>query len=139
MFGVLHFVTLFYMPDEAPIIEPVSVKQEEAPLDSDQFLRRLACCIGYIPPLFFIPLWFLGKDEQSIFHGKQALVLTIFAAIVNVFGPVVVILTAFIGTPFVLLAEFILVVLVIVGMYRGYLGIQKPLPLLGGFSEKLPL
>ncbi|MBP9828349.1 DUF4870 domain-containing protein [Patescibacteria group bacterium] len=125
------------MSDEAPII-PVIVSEENssAHADSSSFLRRFACSVGYIPPLFFVPLWLLEKHEESSFHGKQSLVLTLFAVIVNVLGPTVMFLVPLVGALVVLIANILLFILIVLGMYRGACGIQEELPIFGGFARR---
>lgn len=46
--------------------------------------NKALAAIGYIPPLFFIPLFLAADDPLAKYHGRQALVIFV-AAIITLF------------------------------------------------------
>lgn len=130
------FAKLCYMSEDAPIIPVIVSKEGSSRMAGSLLLRRAAYCVSYIPPLFFISLWCLERHDEGVFHGKQALVLTLFAVVVNVLGPTIVFLVPLLGAVFVLIANIMLFVFMILGMYRGAAGVSKALPIIGGFASR---
>ncbi|MEO0072183.1 MAG: hypothetical protein ABIK10_01905 [candidate division WOR-3 bacterium] len=45
--------------------------------------ERILAAIGYIPFLFFIPLYVCRENEECQFHGKQSLVLLLIYIVVS--------------------------------------------------------
>ncbi|MCS7258912.1 MAG: hypothetical protein NZ601_06090 [candidate division WOR-3 bacterium] len=45
--------------------------------------RRILSAIGYIPFLFFVPLYFCKDSEECKFHGRQSLILLLVYIILS--------------------------------------------------------
>jgi len=90
--------------------------------------------IAYI--LFFIPLLTDAKNDPFVkYHVKQGLVLFIAAIIVWIIDKFLF-LIPIIGWGLIYLLGFFMLGLFIIGVMHAIRGEQKPLPLIGKFSEK---
>jgi uncharacterized membrane protein len=99
-------------------------------------------------PGWLIVLLFRRKDSHASFHARQSLVLNLFAFLVLVAWFVItwlVIGIPIIGAIFawfafaIVIAIFVFVVYGwIIGMVRSFQEVQKPLPLIGQWAQKLP-
>ena len=107
--------------------------------------NRVLAAIGYIPPLFFIPLFLSGEGELAKYHGKQALVL---------FGAAVITVLAFrflqlilgwikpIGNVFWVLEGLLYIIYIalsIVAAINAANGQFWRIPILGAYSDRLKL
>lgn len=102
---------------------------------SDAEQSKLLAVIGYIPPLFFIPL-FMSKSPFAHFHGKQALVLFIaFAALWVV--AIVFSFIPLIGYLLIRLLDLILLIAMFAGMYTAYKNEYWEMPVLGSVAKGL--
>jgi len=100
--------------------------------------------IGYIPPLFWIPLFLSGEDEFSKYHGRQAMVILIgWILTILVVG---LFLRWILGwfAPFRVVIDFIQGALYILFIVASVLGAVKAakgelwrIPILGAFAERL--
>ncbi len=89
--------------------------------------------IAYI--LFFVPLLTEDKDDPFVkYHVKQGLVLFI-AAIANMIFAMVPLLGWFLS-PLIAIG---LLILVIVGILNAVNGVEKPLPVIGQYADKINL
>ena len=89
--------------------------------------------IAYI--IFFIPLITEAKDDPFVkYHVKQGLVLFIFAVIAWFVSSVIPVIGWFILSP---LSNLAILVFMIIGIINAANGVEKPLPFIGSFSDKL--
>jgi len=89
--------------------------------------------IAYI--LFFVPLLTEDKNDPFVkYHVKQGLVLFI-AAIANMIFAMVPLL----GWMLAPLISIGLLILVIVGIINAVNGVEKPLPVIGQYADKISL
>jgi len=89
--------------------------------------------IGYIIPiLFFVPLLTDAKNSKfAKFHANQQLNLLLTGIAVKIIGTIIPFLGWFIILPF---GSIFVIILVILGIINAAKGIEKPLPLVGGFN-----
>ncbi|MBD3285258.1 DUF4870 domain-containing protein [candidate division WOR-3 bacterium] len=100
--------------------------------------------IGYIPPLFWIPLFLSGDDELAKFHGRQAFVILIGCVltilliglflrwILGWFAPFRVVIDFIQGAFYILF-----IVASVFGAVKAAKGELWRIPLLGAFAERL--
>lgn len=89
--------------------------------------------VAYIA--FFIPLLTEDKNDPFVkFHVKQG--LTLFVAWIAVSF---VSMIPFIGWTLSPILSLAMLALMGIGIYRGYKGEQKPLPLIGGFAKNFKI
>lgn len=100
---------------------------------------RLLSAIGYLPPLFFVPMFFGKKDAFSMWHGKQGLIVAILAIGGGIVAPFVAALIPVIGGLVVLAYNIFMVVLVVGGAWHAYKGEKWELPLVGKFASQIKL
>lgn len=105
--------------------------------------KRALAAIGYIPPLFFIPLFLAGDDELAKFHGRQALVLVVVAAIIFIAFRILNLLLGWIPpihTLFSVLEGALYIVFVIISVIAAINAARGELwrvPILGAYSDRL--
>jgi len=93
--------------------------------------------IAYI--LFFVPLLTDAKDDPFVkYHVRQGLVLFITAIIVWIIDRFLFLIPV-IGWGLTYLLGFFMLTLFIIGVIHAAGGQQKPLPLIGKFSEKFKI
>lgn len=98
--------------------------------------NKVMAFLGYIPPLFFLPLCCTQGSKYARFHANQGLVLLIvYAAVSVVVGIMSAIFTAigvgFVGTLFGAL-EIVPVLLSVFGIVNTCKGKTRELPVIGG-------
>ncbi len=96
--------------------------------DNNRDTNKWSCVIAYIGILFFVPLLVDQKNKFNRFHANQALVLLIFAAIVNLIGNY---MTTLIGSLIWLVGGIMMLVFMIMGVLNAANEKMKPLPLIG--------
>jgi len=84
---------------------------------------------------FLIVLLAAKKDRFAMYHATQSLVLFISGVIVH-FGSMFI---PFLGMFIRWILGIVLLVLWIIGMINALMGRHMPLPLIGGFGEKIKL
>jgi uncharacterized membrane protein len=105
--------------------------------------NNVLAAIGYLPALFWVPMFLTGDDEFAKFHGKQSMVLFIIAVVVTLaFGllrlvtkwaqPIYVFLTFIEGA---LLVGYI--VLMVWGAVKAGQGEWWRIPILGAYSDRM--
>jgi uncharacterized membrane protein len=99
----------------------------------------LFSAIGYLPPLFFVPLFLGKKDAFSMWHGKQGLVVAVLSVAGGIFAPVVAMLVPIIGGLAVLAYNVFVLALVVGGAWHAYKGKKWELPLVGKFANQINL
>jgi uncharacterized membrane protein len=113
--------------------------------------KRHAAFLAYLLPIFgwLYVLLFHRKDELAVYHAKQSLVLTMTA----VGAPAVWALVAWIVSwipwagPVISAALFTLVILTylflavdwVIGMVYALYARMQPVPVLGGWAERIPI
>ena len=100
---------------------------------------RIFSAIGYLPHLFFVPLYLGKKDAFSMWHGKQGLVVTVLSVAGGILAPFVAALIPFIGGLAVLAYNVFMLVLVVCGAWHAYKGEKWELPLVGKFANHIKL
>ncbi len=95
---------------------------------NNQETNKWLCVIAYIGILFFVPLVVDQNNQFYKFHANQALVLFLFAMIVNVAGALIPVLGWFLILPIGGIMAF---VFMIMGMLNAFNEQMKPLPLIG--------
>ncbi len=95
--------------------------------------------VGYIPVLFFVPLFLSDKNAYATFHGRQGLVLTVAAILLNVLGPIVSILIPFLGFIAVLGLNVLLILAILIGAWKAWQGEEWEIPVLGKYAKKIKL
>lgn len=100
---------------------------------------RLLSAIGYLPPLFFVPLYLGKKDEYSVWHGKQGLVVTVLSVAGSILSPIVAALIPVIGALVAMIYSVFVFVLVVGGAWHAYKGDKWELPLVGQYAKDLKL
>jgi len=107
--------------------------------------HRALAAIGYIPALFWIPLFLSGGDDFARHHGRQGLVIFVFWILtILVFGllhfltgwvkPIQVVVDFVQGALYVLY-----VVLSVWGALKAAGGERWRVPVLGAYSDRLKL
>jgi uncharacterized membrane protein len=112
---------------------------------------RNAALLAYLLPIFgwLYVLLFRRKDEFALYHAKQSVMLTVTA----VGAPVAWALVAWIVSwlplagPIIAAALFALVILIytflavawVIGMVYALQAKIKPVPVLGGWAERIPI
>jgi uncharacterized membrane protein len=96
---------------------------------------KLWAFIGYWWILFLVPL--LGKKENkfALFHGKQGMVLFVFAVLVWLLSYIPVIGWFIIGP----IGSIIWIILAIIGMVKSLQGKYWKMPVLGDIAEKIKI
>lgn len=100
---------------------------------------RLFSAIGYLPPLFFVPLFLGKKDAFSVWHGKQALIVTILSVAGGILSPIVATIIPVIGALAVMIYNLFVLVLIIGGAWHAYKGEKWELPLVGKFAKDISI
>jgi uncharacterized membrane protein len=106
--------------------------------------KNVHAAIGYIPPLFFIPLFLAGDDEFAKFHGRQALVVfAVWVAVALVFGLLLHWIFAWLR-PIQIVIDFVqgvlYVVFVILSIWaaiKAARGERWRIPILGAYSDRM--
>jgi uncharacterized membrane protein len=105
--------------------------------------KNALAAIGYIPPLFWIPLFLAGEDKLAKYHGRQALVIFV-AAVLTVFAfRILQLILGWIkpiGTAFWVVEGFLYLVYIaisIVAAIRAANGDRWRMPILGAYSDRL--
>lgn len=105
--------------------------------------NKVLAAIGYIPPLFWIPLFLAGEDELSKYHGRQALVVFAAAALTVLAFRILQLILGWIkpiGTVFWVVEGFLYLVYIaisIVAAIRAANGKRWRIPILGVYSDRL--
>lgn len=97
------------------------------------FLAYLLSIIGFV-----LVLLLKKSDRFAMYHAKQSLVLFIASILVGAVGAALLIIP-FIGVLASAVLRIIIVVLWIIGIINALTGKEKPLPLIGGFADKIKL
>jgi uncharacterized membrane protein len=111
--------------------------------------RYLAFLAYLVPVLGWLYVLLLRKEEEfAVYHAKQSLVLTISAILVPVVWAVVawiLVLIPLVGPvtaaslfALVILAYLYLIATWVVGMVYALREQMKPVPVVGGWAEKIP-
>lgn len=131
--------------------------EENVQLNKTSENNRVSAAIGYIPFLFFIPIFANQEDEFAKFHGKQSLVL--FCAFIIVWVAIWIINLIFsgilghifiIGIVFKWLAWFIhniigtiislgYLVLAVLGIIKAGEGKFWHIPIIGVYADRLKI
>jgi uncharacterized membrane protein len=106
--------------------------------------KKVLAAIGYIPPLFFIPLFLAGDDGFAKFHGRQALVIfAVWILTVLVFGLVLHWLFVWLR-PIQLVIDLLQGILYVIytvfsiwGLVQAAKGNLWRVPILGAYSDRL--
>ena len=96
--------------------------------------EKLLAAIGYISLLCLLPLLLKPKSEFCQFHGKQGLVLFIFALIVSTIG------RWFSYGSFWWFGELLRIIIFIIAIYgitQAVKGLKKKIPLVGDMAKEL--
>jgi uncharacterized membrane protein len=108
---------------------------------------------AFIAYFLLVPGWlfvflFRRKDSHARFHARQSLVLNVFAFLLIVAWFVItwlVIAIPIAGPLFawflfaIVIAFFVFVVIAwVIGMVRSFQEVQRPLPIIGNWAQKLP-
>jgi len=105
--------------------------------------KNVLAAIGYIPPLFFIPLFLSGADDLAKHHGRQALVIFAAAALTVLAFRILQLILGWIkpiGTAFWVVEGFLYLVYIaisIVAAIRAANGDLWRVPILGAYSDRL--
>ncbi len=94
----------------------------------------LAVFLGIIG--FLIALLAKRDDKYVMYYAKQSLVLFIAYVIVSIVGTIIPILGWFVILP---IGGLVCLVLWIIGLVYSVSGEKKPVPLIGGFADKINL
>lgn len=118
------------MPEETPTPTGGGVDQ-----------NRMMAAIGYLGPLFLVPMLALPKDHFAQFHARQGMVLFIAEVLVwFVFDFLFISAFGFGGFFIWSTLSFLLwvgtVILTILGFVNAYQGKEVPLPVIGGLAPK---
>ncbi len=100
---------------------------------------RLFSAIGYIPPLFFVPLYLGKKHSFSLWHGKQGLIVTVLCVAGAILSPFVAWLIPVIGWFAVCVYNLLMILLVLGGAWHAYKGEKWELPVVGRFANDIKL
>lgn len=100
---------------------------------------RLLSAIGYLPPLFFVPLYLGKKDEYAVWHGKQGLIVTVLSVAGSILSPIVATLIPVIGTLVAMVYSAFVLILIVGGAWHAYKGDKWELPLVGQYAKDLKL
>ena len=112
--------------------------------------RYLAVIAYLVPVLGWLYILLFQKEEKfAVYHAKQSLVLTITAVLAPVTWAVVAWILALVPLvgPVTAVSVFALVILVyislaviwVIGMIYALRAKMKPLPVFGGWAEKIPV
>ena len=105
--------------------------------------NKVLAAIGYIPPLFWIPLFLAGNDELSKYHGRQALVIFAVAALTVLAFRILQLILGWIkpiGTAFWVVEGFpylVYIAISIVAAIKAANGERWRIPILGVYSDRL--
>jgi uncharacterized membrane protein len=112
---------------------------------------RNAALLAYLLPIFgwLYVLLFHRKDEFAIYHAKQSVMLTMTAIGAPVAWAVVAWIVSWLplAGPIIAAALFALVILIyiflavtwVIGMVYALQAKVKPVPVLGGWAERIPI
>lgn len=87
--------------------------------------------LGYLGPLFLVPLLVAPKNEFAMFHANQGLVLFICVIALNFIAGLIPIIGWLIILP---VGNLLSLVLIIMGMVNALNGKQTKLPVIGQFT-----
>lgn len=106
------------------------------------FLAYLLSIVGWLYVLLFH-----GEDEFAVYHAKQSMTLTIFAVVAPVIWAVGAWILAWVPLAGPLLAATLFALVIgiyiflavtwIVGMVYAWQAKMKPLPVIGGWAERI--
>lgn len=119
--------------------------------------NRVSAAIGYIPFLFFIPIFANREDEFALFHGKQS--LTLFCAFIitwialwlinlilsGILGHIFIIGFLFKGIAWLIhnvigsIVSIGYLVLAVMGIINASAGNYWRIPIIGAYSERLKI
>jgi uncharacterized membrane protein len=131
------------MPEEKEEKKTEVEKAPEAPkADANEIEEgKTFAAIGYLGPLFLIPLLAAKDNKFAQFHAKQAMVLFITLIICAIIATILFIIPVigwFLLGPIAWLVVFIGgAVLVIMGIVKALQGEYWKIPILGGWAEQL--
>jgi uncharacterized membrane protein len=119
--------------------------------------NRVSAAIGYIPFLFFVPIFANRDDELAQFHGKQSLVLfCTFILVWIALWLIILILSGILGHIFIIgilfkgiawlihnvigsIVSIGYLVLAIMGIINASAGNYWRIPIIGAYSERLKI
>jgi uncharacterized membrane protein len=133
------------------------MSEDKLELKATADANRVSAAIGYIPPLFFIPILANREDDFAQFHGKQSLVM--FCALIIIWIAIWLINLIFggilshifiIGLLFKVIAwlsqnvvgsivSIGYLILVILGIINASAGNYWRIPVIGAYSEQLKI
>ncbi|MEO0114569.1 MAG: hypothetical protein ABIK93_03725 [candidate division WOR-3 bacterium] len=131
--------------------------EEKLELKENLPANRVSAAIGYLPFLFFIPIFANRDDDFAQFHGKQSLVL--FCAFIilwialwflnlifsGILGHIFIIGFLFKGIAWLIrnvigsIASIGYLVLIIMGIINASSGKSWRIPIIGAYSERLKI
>ena len=130
--------------------EPVSQASERASSDA-----VLLAALGYVPLLFFLPLWVGTKEPFARFHGRQSLVMFAFVLVFNILVSICdLVLGRILGGMFLIgfffrvvawlihypaggIVALAYVVLAVMGIVQAATGQYWRIPVVGVYAERL--
>jgi uncharacterized membrane protein len=137
---------------DTPIQESESPAPERASSDA-----ILLAAVGYVPLLFFLPLWVGAREPFARFHGRQSLVMFAGMLAFNIMVAITdLVLGRILGSMFILGLFFKVVAwlihypagfvvalayagLVVAGIVRAATGEYWRIPVLGVYAERLKI
>ena len=117
----------------------------------------MLAALGYLPLLFWLPLWVGTKEQFARFHGRQSLVMFAFVVVFNIMVSITdLVLGGILGRMFLIGFFFKVVawlihypagivvalaycVLLIMGIVRAATGDYWRIPVVGVYAERLRL
>lgn len=96
--------------------------------------HKMTAAIGYIPLLFFVPL-FLTESKFAHFHGKQGLAITLGFVVIWVVMMILMPILGYFGYVLFRLAGLALLCLAVAGGYKASQGEEWELPVLGNIAK----
>ena len=133
------------------------MSENKIELNRQSEVNRVSAAIGYIPFLFFIPIFANREDEFAQSHGKQSLVLfCTFIIIWVALWLIILILSGILGHIFIIgflfkgiawlihnvigsIVSIGYLVLAIMGIINASTGNYWRIPIIGAYSERLKL
>lgn len=97
--------------------------------DKDVEDNKVIAALAYI--VFFLPLIVSKDSEFGKFHANQGLILLLFGFAVSIVGSIIPFIGWFIIGP---LGGLFVLVLGVLGIVNALNGVEKELPLIGGFK-----
>ncbi len=112
-----------------PVAADQSASEPEVQLPVGTQTEHIFATIGYMGPLFLVPLVAQPKSEYCKFHARQSMaLLTVFFLQL-----VILVLLPWLGS----LITFALFAAYILSMYNAYMGRLWKVPVIGGIAQKI--